>query len=123
MNPTDGEDRARQLAAELFDEVLTPLAAARQQAGRQAYFPLAGEPGAGSYYVEPVQAVMRPADFEFPGGGSAEGLVEALAAWWTAGGDAELAATAPQLKEIAAALEEQVLESDGSVSIFCYTMF
>jgi hypothetical protein len=30
---------------------------------------------------------------------------------------------APRLKEIAEALKEEVVESDGNVSIFCYTMF
>jgi hypothetical protein len=123
MSSTD-DDRARRLAGALFDEVVAPLAAARRAAGRQAYFPLAGDAGAKSYYVTPVVRVMQqPVDFEFPGGGTAEGLVDALAEWWAAQGESGLAAMAPRLKEIAEALQEQVVKSDGSVSIFCYTMF
>ncbi|MEX0641420.1 MAG: hypothetical protein WD468_01900 [Pirellulales bacterium] len=123
MISTDGEDRARRLAGALFDEVVAPLAAARKAGGSQAYFPMAGEQGAKSYYVTPTVRVMQPADFEFPGGGTAEGLVDALAEWWTAEGEIALASMAPSLKEIAETLQEQVVESDGSVSIFCYTMF
>ena len=122
MSSTD-EKIARTLAVNLFDEVIAPLGKARRAAGHQAYFPLAGEANADSYYEAPLLRVMQSADFEFPGGGTAEGLVDALAAAWTAAGDTELAATAPQLKEIAAALREEAIEGDGSVSILCYTMF
>lgn len=122
MSSTD-EDRARRLAGALFDELVTPLAEARKVAGKQAYFPLAGEAGAKTYYEEPVLRAMQPGDFEFPGGGTAEGLVDALAASWAAEGETDLAAMAPRLKEIAAALREEAAEGDGSVSILCYTMF
>jgi hypothetical protein len=122
MSSTD-ENRARRLAAALFDEVVTPLSQNRRAAGKQAYFPLAAEAGAKTYYEEPVLRVMQPADFEFPGGGRAEMLVDALAAAWTAEGESGLAAMAPTLKEIALALREEALEGDGSVSILCYTMF
>jgi hypothetical protein len=122
MSSTD-QDRARRLAGALFDEIVAPLAEARRAAGKQAYFPLAAEPGAKSYYEEPVLRVMQPADFEFPGDGTAEGLVDALAAAWMAEGETGLAAMAPRLKEIAEALRDEAAEGDGSVSIFCYTMF
>jgi hypothetical protein len=122
MSSTD-ENRARRLATELFDAVVTPLAQSRQVAGKQAYFPLAAEAGAKSYFEEPILRVMQPADFEFPGGGTAETLVDALAASWTAAGESGLAAMAPALKEIAGALRQEALEGDGSVSILCYTMF
>ena len=122
MSSTD-DNRARRLAAALFDAVVTPLAQTRRVAGKQAYFPLAAQPGAKSYFEEPILRVMQPADFEFPGGGGAEMLVDALAASWTAEGESGLAAMAPMLKEIALALREEALESDGSVSILCYTMF
>src|SRR5215470_12980406 len=91
MNSTD-EDRARTLAGALFDEVVAPLAEARKAAGKQAYFPLAGSPGAKSYFEEPILRSMAPADFEFPGGGTTEGLVEALAELWTSEGEMALAA-------------------------------
>ncbi len=102
---------------------MAPLAEQRRAAGRQAYFPLAGEPGAETYYDVPPQRVMAPADFEFPGGGSAAGLVDALAAAWTAEGETALATMAPALKEIAAALNLEAEQGDGTVSILCYTMF
>jgi hypothetical protein len=122
MSSTD-VDRARALAGTLFDEVVAPLAEARKSAGQKAYFPFAPEAGAKSYFVEPILRKMSHADFEFPGGGTAEGLVDALAALWTAEGEMALAAMAPMLKEIAAALKDEAAEGDGSVSILCYTMF
>ncbi len=122
MSSTDG-DRARRLAAALFDEVVTPLALSRRASGKQAYFPLAAEAGAKSYYETPIARVMQPADFEFPGHGTAEMLVDPLTASWTAEGESGLAALAPALKEIAAALREEAIEGDGTVSILCYTMF
>jgi hypothetical protein len=116
-------DRARKAAADLFDEGVVPLAEARRAAGRQEYFPLERELGATSYYDEPARRTMQPVDFELAGGGKAEGLVDALAATWTAQGEAGLAAMAPGLREIAEALGEEAAEGDGTISILCYTMF
>ncbi len=122
MSSTD-EDHARKLAGALFDDVVAPLAESQRAAGKEAYFPLAGEAGAKSYYAAPMLRTMQPADYEFPGGGTAEGLVEALAQSWAVEGETGLAAMAPRLKEIAEALREEAVEGDGSVSILCYTMF
>jgi hypothetical protein len=66
---------------------------------------------------------MQPADFEFPGGGSAAGLIDALTAYWAAQGETQLAAMAPRLHEIAEALRDEAAEGDGTVSVLCYTMF
>lgn len=121
MNST--EDPARQASGALFDEVVVPLAEARKAAGQQAYFPLAKATGVSSYYDEPGVRVMAPSDFEFPGGGTAEGLVDALITSWTAEGESGLAAMAPRLKEVAEALRAESAEGDGSVNILCYTMF
>lgn len=115
--------RVRALAAALYDEVVTPLAEARKAAGTQEYFSLAPETGAESYYQEPALGVMKAADFEFPGDGTAAGLIDALAAAWTADGETSLASMAPRLKEIADTLKAEAADGDGSVSIFCYTMF
>jgi hypothetical protein len=117
------ENRSKELAGALFDELVLPLAAARKDAGTQSYFPLAGEKGVSSYYDEPLLRVMQPADLEFPGGGTAEGLVEALGAYWRAQGEIGLAAMAERLKELVEPVREEVVEGDGSISIFCYTMF
>jgi hypothetical protein len=122
MNSTE-LDRARKAAADLFDAAVVPLAEARRAAGRQEYFPLERKPGATSYYDEPARRTMRPADFELPGGGTADGLVDALAAAWTAQGEAGLAAMAPGLREIVEALDDEAAEGDGTISILCYTMF
>ncbi|MBX7165040.1 MAG: hypothetical protein K1X74_01705 [Pirellulales bacterium] len=116
-------DRTRALAGALFDEVIVPLAARRKAAGQQAYFPLAGEPGAKTYYEQPLLGKMQPADFEFPGGGTPEGLLEALARYWQGQGETDLAAMVPRLKEIATAVADAAHADDGSVSILCYTMF
>ena len=98
-------------------------ATARQAAGRPPFFQRSGDAGATSYFERPSVTVMRPADVEFPGGGTAEGLIDALAALWTAEGETGLAAMAPRLKEIASALKEEAEQGDGSVDILCYTMF
>jgi hypothetical protein len=79
MGSTD-KDRARSSVDALFEEIVAPLAQARRAAGLPAYFPLAGEAGAKSYFQEPALGVMRPEDFQFPGDGTAEGLIDALAA-------------------------------------------
>jgi len=117
------ENPARAIAATLFEKAIAPLAEARRAAGQQAYFPLAPESAVGSYFDEPALRVMQQADFEFPGGGTAEGLIDALAAAWSAAGESELAAMAPALKAIAEALRKEAVEGDRSVSILCYTMF
>jgi hypothetical protein len=123
MSSTD-PDAARKLAGQLFDEILVPLGDERHQAGRQEYFPLAGDTGAKTYYDQPLLAAMQPDDFEFPGGGTVEGLVDALAASWSAQGDAALAAIAPKLKAIAEELKkEAAVEQDGNISILCYTLY
>ena len=122
MSSTD-EDRARALAGALFDEVIVPLAEARKAAGKQGYFPRGPEQGASTYFEVPVHRLMQAADFDFPGGGTAEGLIDALAASWTAEGDLGLAAMAPRLLEIAAALKVKEGEADDSVSPLIYTMF
>jgi hypothetical protein len=122
MSSTD-TDRARALAADLFDTLVKPLAESRGATGREPFCPQSPERGAASYYETPTVGVMRPADFEFPGGGASDGLIDALAARWTAESEPGLAAMAPALKQIADALSEEAAEGDGTVSILCYTMF
>lgn len=121
MNPT--EDRPEDIAGNLFDQVIVPLAKSRKAAGRQPYFPLAGERGVKSYFEEPEVRAMGPADFEFPGGGTATGLVDALAGTWQREGEAGLVELAPGLKQLAETLSVDSDEGDGSVDIKCYTIF
>jgi hypothetical protein len=123
MSSTD-ENILDQLAGALFDEVISPLGKTRAAAGKQAYFPTAQDMAASTYYSEPLTRVMQRADFEFPGSGTVKGLIGALAAHWIAQGEADLAAMAPRLNEIAeASSDEDAPTSDGDVTTFCYTMY
>lgn len=122
MSSTETE-RSRRLAGELFAEAVVAIAARRRAAGVADSFPAGFDPGRESYFEAPPAAVMQPADFEFPGGGSGAGLVAALAAHWAAAGERDLAALAPQLEKIVAALAEEAAAGDGSISVLCYTMF
>jgi hypothetical protein len=122
MNPTE-KPRSAVLADALFADALAPLSASRKAVGQQSYFPLQPDAAQKSYFEAPVMKRMQPVDFEFPGKGTAEGLIDALAAAWTAEGEQVLAATAPRLKEIAAALKAEVETSNGEISALCYTMF
>ena len=122
MSPTE-ISRTASLAEELFDRIVVRLAKARRSAGEQAYFPLASKAGVTSYFEPTDVRAMQPADFEFPGGGTAAGLIDALTAYWIERGDTDLAAMAPLLHELAHAVAAEFEEGDGSVDILCYTMF
>jgi hypothetical protein len=122
MSQTDS-DRVVPLAGDLFDRHVVPLASDRAAAGGQAYFPLARDPDAATYFVPADLAVMQPSDFEFPGGGSADGLIDALVARWREQGETALAAMGPLLHDLADAARAEAEEGDGSVDILCYTMF
>lgn len=117
MNSTERVDA---LALALFDQAIIPLAEARREAGLKDYFPLSRDAHATTYFERPAVGSMQPLDFAFPGDGDADGLIDALAEFWSA---EPLAAMATALKEIAAALREEAAQSDGSVDVFCYTMF
>ncbi len=121
MNSTDKDPR--KLAGALFDEVIAPLAAARKAASNPPYFAAAADMTLASYYQEPIVSELQAADYQFPGGGSADGFIDALAAHWLAQGETELAAMAPRLKEIAAELKREASQGDGTISALCYTMF
>ena len=111
--------RVEDLAGALFDESLVPASEATRASG-QTYFAVTPETAAKSYFV---QCETGLGAVDFPGGGSAEGLIDALAEHWTKQGEQRLAAMAPRLKQIAAALREEEDRGDGSVDILCYTMF
>lgn len=121
MNSTEHQE-FRELAGALFDEVIAPHGQTRAAAGEQAYYPTAGDAEATTYYSPPWARVMTEADFEFPGGGTADGLIDAVTALWDTQGEIELAAMAPRLKDIAEALHGEEPDDDGTVSIFCYTL-
>jgi len=122
MSPTD-VTRAAALAAAFFDEVLVPLAEGRRAAGAAPYFPRRPEASATTYFSRPALRTMQASSFELPGGGTAEGLLDALAHHWQARGEPELAALVPHLRELARALAEASAEHDGTVDVLCYTLF
>lgn len=121
MNQTDSE-RSAELAGKLFDELVVPLAAARRASGAPPYFPLRPEAGASTYFSPVSPREMRPADLELRVG-TAQGLLEALAASWTAAGEEELAALVPRLQAVADALALERAQSNGNVDVLCYTLF
>lgn len=124
MNSTEKRaNRSTELSGALFDEVLRPLAKARRDAGAAAYFPGWRDEKAATYFERSGVSKMSPADFEFPGGGTAEGLIGSLTAFWNAEGEAALAAAGPRLLAIAEALREEAAAETGDVDIFCYTLF
>lgn len=106
----------------MFDERVVPFADARRSAGAATYFPLGREQGAHSYFTRPERATLRPADYELAGG-TAQGVLDALAARWSEQGEAELVAWIPRLREVASLLARECSESDGSVNVLCYTLF
>ncbi|MBA3913638.1 MAG: hypothetical protein H0X25_07230 [Acidobacteriales bacterium] len=121
MRPTE-VDHVR-LAYSLFDEVLAPLACDKRQAGASPYFPAGPDPTAASYFLPSPVRKMTPTEFQFPGGGSASGLIADLAKHWSEEGEVVLAAITPRLTAIADALSQAAASQDGSIDIFCYTLF
>lgn len=124
MNPTDrcGLNDA-ELSAKLFDEVLGPLAEAKRRADDPPYFPAGRDASVTSYFETPRLRAMSHADFVFPGGGTAHGLIDALVTHWTSEAEPALAAMGPRLGEIADALDRAAMQSNDNVDIFCYTLF
>lgn len=122
MSSTE-EGLSTSLAGTLFDEVIVARAKAARASGAR-YFPLKGDPAASSYFDAPDVKFMSASDFELPGGGEPDGLIDALVELWKSQGETELAGSmAERLKPIAAALREETANDDGSVDILCYTLF
>jgi hypothetical protein len=123
MSSTEIESSVR-LARRLFETVILPVAESRRASGAPPYFPLARDETADTYFSTPILKRMAPEDFELPGGGHPNGLIEALIAFWEATGDQELAkAMASKLEPLAEALGAEARADDGSVDILCYTLF
>lgn len=122
MNSIEASQSER-LAAELFDQVLIPMALARRACGAPAYFPDDRETGSLSYFSSPNIPRMEASACELPGHGTAEGLIEALAVFWKGSGESDLCSLVPMMRKIASALEDEAVENDGTVSVFCYAMF
>lgn len=121
MSRTDGTEW-RDVAGALFDDVLVPLASARDREGAPPYFPRHGDERASTYFVEPDLPTMRGADFE-PHDGDAASLVDALINMWAANGESELGALGPPMRRLAELLADESTAADSSVDPLCYTLF
>jgi hypothetical protein len=115
--------RSAILSGALFDDVIVPLANEHRGHSAPPQSPRWRDPDASTFFLLSSVSRMTAADFEFPGGGTAEGLVDALAAYWLGEGETRLADCVPHLREIVEALRDEVGNDDGSVDIFCYTLF
>src|SRR5688572_9890289 len=126
MNMKQTEEKlshSGKLSAAFFEEVLVPLAKSRRAEGAAPYFPVARDAQAETYFERISASRMVAADFEFPGGGTPEGLIAALTAFWLTQGDTALAAAAGRLAAVADALRAEATADDGSVDALCYTLF
>ena len=122
MNSIETSSSER-LAIELFDRILIPLASARRARATAAYFPAGRGESQASYFSPPAISIMEAVDFELPGHGTAERLIEALATFWDRSGEPEFCSMIPIMRKIAAALQDEAVDNDGTVSVFCYAMF
>ncbi len=122
MNSTE-LSLSERLAAEAFDRIVVPLALAQRASGAPAYFPRGPERDSASYFSRPAISMMEAADFEFPGHGTAEGLIEGILGKWERSGESDLCVLGPMMRETALALQDEADENDGTVNIFCYAMF
>ncbi len=118
MSLTEDQDI---LAAEFFNDLLSPLAV-RERDRAKSFFPLGADPRAESYYVEPPRRVMAAADFELRAAESLADFVKELTALWASEGHEELAALAPRLLALAEEMGEREEQSED-VSPFMYVMF
>ena len=122
MSSTESE--FEELAGSFFDDVIEPLARAKQTSVGLDYFPLGPDADAETYFETPTPLRrMEPADFEFAGNGTAAGLIMELSRHWAKEGETALADTSPRLLEIADALKRRNSQPNGDVDIFCYTLF
>ena len=122
MNSTDLTPSQR-LSIELFDRGLVPLATARRARGEPVCFQRDPVEDQESYFSRPFTASMSAADFERSVFSTPEQLIDGLTAFWEASGDADLNALVPMMRKMASALQQEAVDHDGSVSVFCYAMF
>jgi hypothetical protein len=108
-------------ATAFFREVLVPVAL-RERATGVEFFAPRPDAEAESYYVEPTNRSMEPADFELRASESVEDFIRELATLWASEGREELAAMAPRLAALASKVREDEERTDD-VSPFMYVMF
>lgn len=126
MSSTEVRDEEKDTGRErsavaFFREVLVPVAL-RERATGVEFFALRPDAEAESYYVEPTNRSMEPADFELRASESVEDFIRELAALWASEGREEMAAMAPRLAALASSFGEDEEPTDD-VSPFMYVMF
>lgn len=122
MNSTK-EAKADPLSRSVFSGFIIPLAKSLGPEGRAACLEIGRNSAGNSYFVTSSQTVMQVSEFEFPGGGTADGLIDAYSRFCQTSNHEELLEMLPQLREIAGALQSEMAEASGDVDIMCYTMF
>lgn len=105
---------------ELFEAKLLP--AAEQDQPARAFFPLGPDAGAETYYVERQRTTMSRDDFHLRTRDGGDDPIVALGERWQDQGLERLAALAPELRAIAAALRQTEAPAD-EVSPLIYVMF
>ena len=114
-------DRTSSSVRKFFLKELIPLAEQLRGEGK-AFFPVKGDPGATTYYIQRDKTTMTPEDFEVVGCDAVEGFEEALIDLWRSQGYPQLTALAPTLSRLARSLYH-VEEQTEEVSPFIYVMF
>ena len=114
---------SQRLLAKLFDDTIVPLEESRRAGGEPTYLSMEREEHSNSYFSQPFSTSMEVAEFDASAYGTSELLIDGLAAHWENSGNTDLCSLIPMMREIASALQEEAVENDGSVSVFCYAMF
>lgn len=118
MSWTEAEATAH--LQELFLKQLLPAAAESGQP--RAFFPLGGDAGAKTYYVERKRPKMAREDFLIQTADGGDDPIVALGELWASQKLDKLAAQVPKLREAAAELR-QIEKPADDVSAFIYVMF
>lgn len=114
---------SQRLTAELFNRTIVPLGETRRACGEPAYLSVNRKERSPSYFSQVSNTSLEVAEFDSSVYGTPELLIDGLAAHWENSGNADLCSLIPMMREIASALQEEAVENDGSVSVFCYAMF
>jgi len=118
----DGKGDRERLAHEFWEENLLALARRTAGGGSAPYFALAPDPALPTYFIRRTKTRWTATDFEAQSTQSPRELGAALAQFWQAAGNPELARLAPRFAELA----ERVYDVDtqtGEVTPFMYVMF
>lgn len=114
---------SQRLTAEMFDRAIIPLREARRARDGTTYPSTDREERPTSYFSPLSDPSVKQTASDFAVYSTPEQLIDGLAAFWKASGDADLCCLIPMMRKIASAIQDEAVENDGSVSVFCYAMF